>query len=122
MEHELSKIRLWLVLVALGGIGLALVLGFLVARAALKPVRDLSETAEHVRTTRDLSQRIQVSGNDERKRRLAYNAITRAKHEAFVVVQGEARVRQSPFVPGTAVPPAARQQHVRRRSASRGPT
>ena len=36
------------------------VVGFLVARAALKPVRDLSETAEHVRATRDLSQRIEV--------------------------------------------------------------
>lgn len=42
----------------------------------------------------------EVSGNDERKRRLAYNAITRARHEACVVVQSEARVRQSPFVPG----------------------
>lgn len=43
----------------------------------------------------------EVSGNDERKRRLAYNAITRAKQEALVVVQGEARVRQSPFNPGS---------------------
>lgn len=41
----------------------------------------------------------EVSGDDERKRRLAYNAITRARQEAFVVVQGEARVGQSPFVP-----------------------
>jgi two-component system sensor histidine kinase MprB len=68
VDHELSKIRLWLVLVALGGIGIASVAGFLVARAALKPVRDLSETAEHVRATRDLSQRIAVSGNDELSR------------------------------------------------------
>lgn len=43
----------------------------------------------------------EVSGSDERKRRLAYNAITRAKEEAFVLVQGEARIRQSPFSSGT---------------------
>ena len=42
VDHELSKIRLWLLLVALGGIGIASVAGFLVARAALKPVRDLA--------------------------------------------------------------------------------
>jgi two-component system sensor histidine kinase MprB len=83
VEHELSKIRLWLLLVALGGIGIALVLGFLVARAALKPVRDLSETAEHVRTTRDLSQRIQVSGNDELSRLAAtFNAMLESLEEA----------------------------------------
>jgi superfamily I DNA/RNA helicase len=40
----------------------------------------------------------EVSGHDERKRRLAYNAITRARHEVHVVVQSEARVLQSPFV------------------------
>lgn len=42
----------------------------------------------------------EVSGDDERKRRLAYNAITRARHEAFVIVQNEDRVACSPFVPG----------------------
>jgi hypothetical protein len=42
----------------------------------------------------------EVSGNDERKRRLAYNAITRARHEALVIVQGEDRAACSPFVPG----------------------
>jgi superfamily I DNA/RNA helicase len=41
----------------------------------------------------------EISGSDERKRRLAYNAITRARHEAHVIVHSEARVRQSPFVP-----------------------
>ncbi len=64
-NHALGKIELWLVLIAIGGIGLASASGFLVARAALKPVRNLSETAEHVRTTRDLTQRINVKGNDE---------------------------------------------------------
>jgi hypothetical protein len=44
----------------------------------------------------------EVSGNDERKRRLAYNAITRARHEACVIVQNEDRLKESPFIPGVA--------------------
>jgi two-component system sensor histidine kinase MprB len=64
-DHALSRIKLWLILVAIGGVGLASAAGFLVARAALRPVRRLSETAERVRTTQDLTQRIDVSGNDE---------------------------------------------------------
>jgi two-component system, OmpR family, sensor histidine kinase MprB len=64
-DSELAKIRLWLILVALGGIGLASAAGFVVARAALIPVRRLSAAAEDVRTTRDLTKRIEVTGNDE---------------------------------------------------------
>lgn len=41
----------------------------------------------------------EVSSNEERRRRLAYNAITRARYEAHVIVQSKARVRKSPFVP-----------------------
>lgn len=65
VDHELSKIELWLFLVALGGIALASGSGFLVARAALIPVRRLSEAAEDVRMTRDLTKRIAVTGKDE---------------------------------------------------------
>jgi two-component system sensor histidine kinase MprB len=65
VHHELARIKLWLLLVALGGIGVASLAGYLVARASLKPVRDLSETAERVRSTRDLTQRISVQGSDE---------------------------------------------------------
>jgi len=64
-DKELAQIRLWLVVVSLGGVGLASLAGFLVARTALRPVRELSETAERVRTTRDLSQRIHVGRSDE---------------------------------------------------------
>lgn len=46
----------------------------------------------------------QVTGSDERKRRLAYNATTRARHEAFIIVENEARASQPPFVPGGAPP------------------
>ncbi len=51
--------------VALGGIGLAAGLAPLVARTALKPVADLSDAAEHVARTRDLSRRIDASSPDE---------------------------------------------------------
>jgi len=64
-NHALAKIRLWLILVAIAGVALASAAGFFIARAALRPVRRLSETAEHVRTTRDLSRRIDAAGKDE---------------------------------------------------------
>src|SRR3954452_17264544 len=83
LDHELSKIRLWLLLVAIGVIGIALAVGFLVARAALKPVRDLSDTAEHVRATGDLSQRIEVHGQDELSRLAAtFNAMLQSLDDA----------------------------------------
>jgi two-component system sensor histidine kinase MprB len=65
VDHELARIRLWLFLVSTAGIGLAGAAGFLVARATLRPLRELSETAERVRATRDLSQRIAVETTDE---------------------------------------------------------
>ena len=68
VDHELAKIKLWLIIVAFGGIGIASLAGFLVARAALAPVRELSDTAERVRRTRDLSQRINIGGSDELSR------------------------------------------------------
>lgn len=64
----------------------------------------------------------EVSGNDERKRRLAYNAITRARQEAFVVVQGDARIGQSPFVPGTSASPGRGQKRRRRGHPPQEPT
>ena len=83
VDHELATIKLWLVLVALGGVGVASVAGFLVARAALRPVRELSETAERVRLTRDLSQRIHVDGSDELSRLAAtFNAMLESLDEA----------------------------------------
>ena len=40
----------------------------------------------------------EVAGTVERQRRLLYNAITRAKHRALVVVQNPNRMHQPPFV------------------------
>ena len=40
----------------------------------------------------------EVYGTSERQRRLLYNAITRAKQRALVIVQNPARLKQPPFV------------------------
>jgi two-component system sensor histidine kinase MprB len=56
------------VLISLGGIALAVWLGRVVARAALTPVKQLTEAAEHVARTRDLSRRIRTDGTDELSR------------------------------------------------------
>ncbi len=84
VDNELASIRLLLLLVALGGIGVASVAGLLVARAALKPVRELSDTAEHVRSTRDLTQRIRVGAANDELSRLAstFNAMLESLDEA----------------------------------------
>ncbi|MEO8481561.1 MAG: ATP-dependent helicase [Acidobacteriota bacterium] len=42
----------------------------------------------------------QVVGSADRKRRLLYNAITRAKRQAMVVIQNPARLNEPPFVAG----------------------
>ena len=57
---------LWVLLaVTAGGIALAAGLGLFVARSTLRPVRRLSDTAEHVAATQDLSQRLPDGGRDE---------------------------------------------------------
>jgi two-component system, OmpR family, sensor histidine kinase MprB len=65
VNELLGHLRLILVLLSLGGILLAALLGRLVARAAMLPVRRLTRAAEHVAETQDLSQRIAPAGEDE---------------------------------------------------------
>jgi two-component system sensor histidine kinase MprB len=65
VDKLLSHLRLILVLLSLGGILLAALLGQLVARAAVQPVRRLTRAAEHVAETQDLSGRIAPTGDDE---------------------------------------------------------
>jgi two-component system, OmpR family, sensor histidine kinase MprB len=64
----LSSLRVWFLLVAIGGVALAALLGGLVARSALRPVRKLTDAAEHVAETHDLTRRIDVTGSDELNR------------------------------------------------------
>jgi two-component system sensor histidine kinase MprB len=65
VDNALERIRRWLIIVALVGVGIAAALGAVVARAALAPVRRLTLTAEEVTETRDLSRRIDERGSDE---------------------------------------------------------
>jgi two-component system sensor histidine kinase MprB len=65
VDTSLDRLRTILVLVALGGIGLAAALGLVVARTALAPVRRLTEATEEVTETRDLSRRMADEGKDE---------------------------------------------------------
>jgi two-component system, OmpR family, sensor histidine kinase MprB len=65
VDSLLSRLRLILVLLDVGGIALAALLGRLVAGAAVQPLKRLNEAAEHVAVTRDLSRRIEPVGEDE---------------------------------------------------------
>jgi two-component system, OmpR family, sensor histidine kinase MprB len=68
VDNTLEQLRTYLILIALAGIGLAGGLGLVVARAALAPVRRLTEAAENVTQTGNLSERIEVDGDDELSR------------------------------------------------------
>jgi two-component system sensor histidine kinase MprB len=64
-DGMLSRLTWVLGGVTLVGVGLAGGLGLVVTRTALRPVTELSDTAEHVARTRDLSRRIDAAGTDE---------------------------------------------------------
>ncbi len=82
-DRALERIGLFLLLIAAGGVVIAAGLGLVVARAALAPVTRLTETAEHVTETRDLSQRIEVSGRDELSRlAVSFNTMLSALEES----------------------------------------
>jgi two-component system sensor histidine kinase MprB len=65
IDSALGTLRWGLGLLALAGIALAVVLSRLATRTAIRPVVSLTETAEHVASTRDLSRRIEAQGEDE---------------------------------------------------------
>src|SRR3954451_14782800 len=65
VDDALSRLRWALALLTLAGIGLAVFLSRLATRTAVRPVAELTATAEHVASTRDLSQRIEAQGEDE---------------------------------------------------------
>src|SRR5215204_1874622 len=68
VDATLHRVRNLLLAVVLCGIGLASGLGLLVARAALAPVRRLTEATEHVTETGDLTARLDDRGRDELSR------------------------------------------------------
>jgi len=65
VESTLTHLKLVLAIVSLGGIALAALLGLIVSRAALVPVRRLTGAAERVARTQDLGHRIDADEQDE---------------------------------------------------------
>jgi two-component system, OmpR family, sensor histidine kinase MprB len=83
VDQSLRRIGLFLLLIAGAGIAVAGGLGFVVARAALSPVKRLTETAETVTATGDLSQRIEVGGKGELSRLAAsFNSMLAALEDS----------------------------------------
>jgi two-component system sensor histidine kinase MprB len=83
VDAALRKLRIGLGGVALLGIALAAFLGRLATRHAVRPVTDLTETAEHVARTRDLSRRIEATGGDELARLAAsFNTMLEALEDS----------------------------------------
>jgi len=83
VDDTLRKLGLLLLLIAGAGIAVAAMLGLLVSRAALRPVTRLTETAERVTETGDLSERMDVSGRDELSRLAAtFNSMLAALEES----------------------------------------
>jgi two-component system sensor histidine kinase MprB len=64
-DSLLSRLRLILILVVVGGIALAALLGRIVAGTAVQPLKRLTQTTEHVARTQDLSGRIEPVTEDE---------------------------------------------------------
>ena len=83
VDESLERIGVFLLLIAASGVVIAAGLGLVVARAALTPVRRLTETVEHVSETHDLSERIDVQGQDELSRLAAsFNTMLQALEES----------------------------------------
>ena len=68
VDDTLARLRTILIVIGLVGIAGAAMLGLLVARSALRPVRRLTDAAEEVGRTADLTRRIEVTGTDELSR------------------------------------------------------
>jgi two-component system, OmpR family, sensor histidine kinase MprB len=82
-DAVVSDMGLALVVTAVAGVLVAAGLGFVVARAALRPVRRLTTAVEDVAETRDLTRRIDAKGNDELSRLAgSFNAMLGALDES----------------------------------------
>jgi two-component system sensor histidine kinase MprB len=83
VDDTLDRLRAFLILIALAGIGLAATLGLIVSRAAIAPVARLTRATERVTETGDLSERIDARGQDELSRLAgSFNAMLGALEES----------------------------------------
>jgi two-component system sensor histidine kinase MprB len=84
VQRELRRLELILLLVSIGGIGLALGGGMLVSATTLVAVRRVSDAAERVTSTLDTSERVPEKGKDELGRLAAsFNSMLAALQEAI---------------------------------------
>jgi two-component system, OmpR family, sensor histidine kinase MprB len=65
IDHDLDRLRLILMLVALGGVGVAAAAARLLSNAALVPVRRLTAAAERIAETGEPNERVPEGGRDE---------------------------------------------------------
>src|ERR671934_2594618 len=65
VDATMRRLALVLALVSLAGVGVAAVLGGLVGRSAMGPVRRLMRGTRYVAVTQDLSRRVEAVGDDE---------------------------------------------------------
>jgi two-component system, OmpR family, sensor histidine kinase MprB len=63
VDSTLKRLQIILLVIGIGGVGLAAGLGMLVARGAVAPVRRLTAEAEHVAATSDLSRRLPLGNH-----------------------------------------------------------
>src|SRR5207237_8194326 len=68
VDRSLAALRAVLVVIALGGVALAALLGRAIARAALAPIHRLGAAVDHVTETQDITQRVPDQGQDELSR------------------------------------------------------
>jgi two-component system sensor histidine kinase MprB len=64
-DAVLAQLRVVLLLVCLGGVGLAVALGRVASRNVVAPIVHVSEAAAHIAATEDLGRRIEVETQDE---------------------------------------------------------
>ena len=65
VDHQLHTLALFFGALAVAGLGLTVVASWGVVRRTMRPVKELTDTAERIAATRDLTVRIGSYGNDE---------------------------------------------------------
>jgi two-component system, OmpR family, sensor histidine kinase MprB len=68
VDNALNRLGWSLAITCLTGVALAALVGAVVSRGALRPVRTLTDTAERITDTHDLGERIETEGDDELSR------------------------------------------------------
>jgi signal transduction histidine kinase len=97
VEATVNRVRLFLVGGVVGGAGLALLAGLMIARRAMRPIVQLSETAREIERTRDPGRRIAAPQSDDEVAELARTldgmlqalAASREEQEAMLLRQRE---------------------------------